>query len=120
MGAFTTYGKNAALGGFPGTLYAALHSGAPGADGAANELTGGSPAYARKAVTMATPSGGVRAIEAAVTFDVPAGVTVAHASLWTAATGGSCAATDDVPSEAFTAQGQYKLNTFPLSIADPA
>ena len=65
MGVLTTAGKNLVLdSGIPATLYAALHSGAPGADGSAAELSGGSPAYARLAVSMAAASGGSRAMSA--------------------------------------------------------
>lgn len=119
MGVLTTAGKNTALdSGLPSTLYAALHSGAPGSDGSANELSGGSPAYARKAVTMSAASSGARALASSVTFDVPASTTVAYASLWTAATGGTCLATDDVTSETFAGQGQCILSTFSVTISD--
>jgi len=119
MGTLTATGKNTVLdSGLPANLYAALHSGAPGADGSTNELTGGTPAYVRKAVTMAAAAAGAKATSAAVTFDVPAAATVAYASLWTAATGGTCVATDDVTSETFAAQGQYKLNSFTVTISD--
>lgn len=118
MGVLTATGKNTVLdSGLPSSLYAALHSGAPGADGSANEVTGGSPAYARKAVTMSAASSGARAIASAVTFDVPSG-TVAYTSLWTAASGGTCVATDDVTAETFAAQGQFKLNSFTITLAD--
>lgn len=119
MGILTPNGKNTVLGsGLPSTLYAALHSGAPGADGSANELTGGTPAYARKAVTMAAAAGGARAISAGVTLDVPAGSTVAYASLWTALTAGTCVATDDVTSETYTGQGTYNLTAFTVTLSD--
>ena len=119
MGILTTTGKNTVLGsGLPSTLYAALHSGAPGTDGTANEISGGSPAYARKSVTMAAATGGARAISAAVTFDVPSATTVAYASLWTASTGGSCVATDDVASEVFSGQGTYNLTAYTVSLTD--
>lgn len=119
MGVLTTTGKNTVLdSGLPDTLYAALHTGDPGTDGSANEITGGDPAYARLSVTMAAASAGARATSAAVTFDVPAGTTVAYASLWTALTGGSCISTDDVTSESFAAQGQYKLNSYTVTLSD--
>lgn len=119
MGAFTTTGKNTLLdNGLPATIYAALHSGAPGATGADNELSGGSPAYARKAVSFGAAAAGARALSAAVLFDVPAGATVSYMSLWTAATGGSCVFIDDVTSETFAAQGQYQLNSLTLSGTD--
>lgn len=50
---------------------ASLHTAFPGLTGA-NEVSGGSPAYARKAVTFSAAAGGSRALSAAVTFDVPA------------------------------------------------
>ena len=61
-----------------------LHTGAPGATGA-NEATGGSPAYARLAITWGadTTDDGQR-VGSEVTFDVPAG-TYSHWGFWTAA-----------------------------------
>lgn len=61
-----------------------LHSAFPGTTGA-NELTGGSPAYARKAVTIAAALGGARALNAAVAFDVPAS-TVRWLGMWNSST----------------------------------
>lgn len=48
-----------------------------------NEVTGGTPAYARKAVTMAAASGRARASSSAPVFDVPAGTTVRFVGIWT-------------------------------------
>lgn len=120
MGFLTTYTKNLALGALESPLYAALHSADPGVDGSGNELSGGNPAYARVPVALAAASGGVRALAAGVTVNVPAGATVAYASLWTSPTGGECVAVDDVTPETFAAQGQYDLTAFPLAIGDPA
>lgn len=53
---------------------------------AATEATGGSPAYARQAVTWGTPSGGTVANTGALTFDVPAG-TYGFFTLWNASSG---------------------------------
>lgn len=50
---------------------ASLHTAFPGLTGA-NEVSGGTPAYARKAVVFGAAAGGSRALTAAVTFDVPA------------------------------------------------
>lgn len=63
---------------------ASLHSAFPGTTGA-NELSGGSPAYARKTVTINAASGGQRLLNAAVTFDVPAS-TVRWVGFWNSAT----------------------------------
>lgn len=62
--------KNNMLGGQTFT-HASAHTDFPGSTGA-NEVTGGSPAYAQKAITINAASGGIRALNAAVAFDVPA------------------------------------------------
>ena len=61
---------------------ASLHDGFPGATGA-TEISGGS--YARKAITINAASGGARALNAAVVFDVPA-CTVRWIGFWNGAT----------------------------------
>jgi len=52
------------------------------------EVTGGSPAYARKAITWNTGTN-PKTIVAAVTFDVPAGTTVMAVQAWSALTAGT-------------------------------
>lgn len=47
-----------------------------GTNAAAGEVTGGSPAYARKAVTLGAAASGQKANTGALTFDIPAGTTV--------------------------------------------
>jgi hypothetical protein len=69
-----------------GTPFLSLHT-APGIAGA--EVTGGSPAYARKAITWNAASTGLKQIAAAQTFDVPAGTTVRAVSLFDASTAGT-------------------------------
>jgi hypothetical protein len=59
---------------------ASLHSAFHATGG--NEIAGGSPAYARKAITMGTSSARVRSSSTAPVFDVPAS-TVAFVGLWT-------------------------------------
>jgi hypothetical protein len=82
-------------GGSPSSIiaYASLHS-AYSATGA-NELTGGSPAYARQAVTWSASSGGPPATKASASvagaFNVPASSTVAFVGLWSAVTSGTFA-----------------------------
>lgn len=70
-----------------GTTHLSLHSAYSAAG--ANELTGGSPAYARKAVAYAAASAGAKAQSANVTFDVPSGATAQFVGRWTALTGGT-------------------------------
>lgn len=66
--------------------YVSLHTADPGTTGA-SEATGGTPAYARKAVTFPAATTG-SATATAVTFDIPAG-TYTHFGFWSAATGGT-------------------------------
>lgn len=54
----------------------------------ANEVSGGSPAYARKAATWAAASGRSKATSASMVFDVPAGTTVRWVGFWDAVTAG--------------------------------
>jgi hypothetical protein len=58
-----------------------LHDDHPGSDGLSNELTGGSPAYARETAVVDAATGGTRALNADVEFDVPAS-TVAVIGFW--------------------------------------
>jgi hypothetical protein len=80
--------KNNFLGGQTFTD-ASLHTAFPGTTGA-NEVTGGAPAYARKAITINAASGGQRLLNAAVTFDVPAS-TIRWIGYWNSATFVGCA-----------------------------
>ena len=89
--------------------YASLHSAAPGTTGASELSTsGGSPAYARKALSWA-PGTVDGTVTATAVFDVPAGVTVAGAGLYTATTGGTYLDGGTVTSQAFATQGTYTL-----------
>lgn len=95
----TQYGNNAA--------YASLHTADPGTTGA-SEVSGGSPAYARKAITWTAGTTGTAT--GTVTFDVPTGVTVTYCGLWTASSGGSFLDKATVTSQTFSAQGTYQLS----------
>ena len=53
------------------------------------EVTGGSPAYARKAVVWSAASGGQRSNSGSLVFDVPAATTVLTFGLWSAVTVGT-------------------------------
>lgn len=94
------------------TAYAAagqrvsLHTADPGTTGA-NEVTGGTPAYAKKTPTWsAGTSDGVTT--ATVTFDVPTGTTVAYVGLWDSA-GTTFLDSAPVTPQAFGAQGTYQV-----------
>jgi hypothetical protein len=49
----------------------------------ANKVSGGTPAYADKAITMAAASGRARSASTQPVFDVPAAATVAFIGIWT-------------------------------------
>lgn len=99
-------------------LRAALHSGDPGAANTAdNELTGGSPAYARKAITWAAASGGAMDETTSPVFDVPAGSTVSWVSFWNTA-GTVRYLKKNVTDEVFGAQGTYTLTDTDFDLND--
>lgn len=76
---------------------------------AGSEISGGSPAYARKPVTWTTASNGTVRPSADLTFDIPTGVTVGGWRGYSALTGGTNYGGADLTQEAFASQGQYKL-----------
>lgn len=86
--------------------YGALYTTAPGAT-PGTEVSGGSPAYARKALSWSAAANGV--INATAVFDVPAGTTVVGVGLHSAATGGNYIDGASVASQAFSAQGTYTV-----------
>jgi hypothetical protein len=87
----------------------ALHTGDPGAaDAADNELAGGAPAYARKAVAWNAADAGISTQNGDVVLDVPSGTTVSWVSLWNTA-GTSRYLKKDVTNEVFGAQGTYTI-----------
>lgn len=96
----TTAGRNQLL---AATLvtHLSLHSGFPGQT-QANEISGGSPAYARKGVSWASPSGGSVASSNAQVFDVPALTDVnwiGYSSGVTGGTGYGCVPNGAAPQE---------------------
>lgn len=86
----TTSGKNQLLDSTDVT-HAGLHSGFPG-DSGSNELSGGTPAYARKSITFGSASAGSKATTGTAVFDVAAGSTVRWIGFWSAVTAGNCRA----------------------------
>lgn len=97
---FNDLAKNAALDGLDesigaGILYVGVNTlttapptdGTPGtsATAAATEATGGSPAYARQAVTWSAAASGQKTNSGTLTFDVPAG-TYGYLTFWNTAT----------------------------------
>lgn len=128
-------GQNALLtGGLSNVVtHAALHTANPGSSGT-NEVTGGSPAYARKAITWAAASAGTQANgTTALTFDVPAGTTVQFLGLWGALTTGTFygyagigttlkygVATTDATADTVLSKGHGLVNTDRVFLIDAA
>ena len=86
----------------------ALFSADPGATGTATgELSGGSPAYARKPGAWGAPN--ASAISGTATFDVASGSTVAFVGACVGAVGGTADVRDSVAvtSQPFASQGTY-------------
>lgn len=126
-----TNSQNAQLSGGLGNAitHFSLHTGDPSTTGA-NEVTGGSPAYARKAASWAAAASGQRATNAGVTFDVPAGTTVYHVGFWDALTVGNNhgyyplggfspqVATCDAATDVFTSFAHGYVNTNQVIVFD--
>ena len=88
----TAYGSDTAY----GALFTTAGTSSPG-----TEVTGGSPAYARKALTWSAPTAGV--ITASATFDVPA-CTVLGTGVFSAVTAGTYLDGNAVTSVTFSGQ----------------
>lgn len=83
------------------------------------ELSGGTPAYARKAVTWAAAVGGSKDETASPVFDVPAGATVDWMGLYSALTAGTLVALDDLTPETYAGQGTYTLSDTDIDLNLP-
>lgn len=118
---YSTYLKNSWLDALRGTtfsvttVYASLHTADPG-DTGANEVTGGTPAYARKSITFAAAAAGAIDSSSQPVFDVPAATTVTHVGFWDAVTAGNFLGGADVADEVFGGQGTYTLTDADLDV----
>lgn len=102
---FSDAGVNNALDGETDP-WISLHTGSPGTTGA-NEVVGGS--YARQQTTWSAASGSAKA-GSAVTINVPAGNTITHFGIWTAATNGTYKRGGSLSAvESFGVAGTYTL-----------
>ena len=81
------------------------------------EISGGSPAYARKAIAYNTAAKGTMddSTNGAV-FDVPAGAAVDYVGYFSASTAGTLLAVNKVTQEVFGAQGTYTLTDSDLDL----
>jgi hypothetical protein len=108
--------KNAMLDHLAGlAVFASMHTADPGTTGA-SEVSGGSPAYARKAITWNAAAAGSLDNNANPIFDIPAATTVTHAGLWSAITAGTFYGGMDIADETFTLQGTYTLTDADISL----
>ena len=98
-----------------GLTHASLHTANPDPSGG-SEVTGGSPAYARKSITWSAASGGSMSASNQPVFDVPAGTTVSHVGYFSASTSGTYFGMSDVTDETFGAQGTYTLTSITASL----
>ena len=88
----------------------ALFTADPGTSGSATgEVTGGSPAYARKSCGWGSAS--ASAVSGSATFDVPSGTTVTFFGVTASATAGTADVRDrvSITSQAFASQGTYTI-----------
>ena len=84
-------------------------------NGSSVELSGGSPAYARKDATWGTASGGAISMTNDPVFDVPAGSTVAYVRVYN--TAGTVQYGDfPITNETYGGQGTYTLTAFDLNL----
>lgn len=96
-------------------VYASLHTADPGTTGT-SEVTGGSPAYARKSITWNSAATGNLDSSNQPVFDVPGSTTVTHAGLWSAVSAGTFYGSADITDETFAGQGTYTLTDFDITI----
>jgi hypothetical protein len=97
-----------------GIAYLSLHTDVIGS-GSTGEVTGGSPAYARKAVTWNAAGSGSKAISGTVVFDVPA-TTVRRVGLFSAVTAGTYFGDAEITDEVFAGQGTYTVTSGSISV----
>jgi hypothetical protein len=100
-----------------GTLitYYSLHTDIVGS-GSGGEVTGGSPAYARKAATWNTASGGLMDNSGTAVFDIPAGTTVKRLGFFSAITSGTYYGDAELTDEVFAGQGTYTLTDADINL----
>lgn len=98
-----------------GAVFVSLHSDDPG-DNGANEISGGSPAYARKAITWDGASSGSINSSNIPELDVPGSTTVKNVGFWSLATGGVFYGFAIVTDEVFASQGTYTVTDADLDL----
>lgn len=100
-----------------GTLigWVSLHTDAVGG-GSANEVTGGSPAYSREAITWNAAAAGNLDSSNQPAFDVPGGTTIQRVGFFSASTAGTYYGDADITNETYGGQGTYTLTDVDISL----
>lgn len=124
----TTYAKNTMLDclfrnittGLTASVFVSAHTASPGLTGA-NEVSGGAPAYARKAITFNAATAGAVDSSNTPVLDIPASTTVAFVGIFNALTVGNFLAQDDITDEVFGSQGTLTFTDADVDLNnDPA
>ncbi|MDT8434707.1 MAG: hypothetical protein RQ731_08135 [Anaerosomatales bacterium] len=114
MGVYTTDGKDT---GVTAIKNAATHAALYNTAG--SELTGGTPAYARKAITWGTVASGAVALTGTpVSFDVPAGADVKTIRYCDAAGTTIYGMETLATAESYASQGVFELTAGSMTITD--
>ena len=102
-----------------GTVYIALHTGAPGDSATANEVTDGS--YSRKPATFSINAAtGTAILDAAITFSLSSTLTLTHISIWSAASGGNASNSQPLTAPTQVASGSFTIAAGGITIGGPA
>lgn len=122
---YSTAAKNLMLNALRGTnpttpiTHVSAHTADPG-DTGVNEVTGGSPAYARKAIAFNAPSAGSMDDSTnGISLDIPPSTTVSYIGFWSAITAGTFLGSVNVVDEVFAGQGVYQVTDADLDLNNP-
>lgn len=88
----------------PASLWLALFTSDPGEAGGGTEMSGGTPAYARKQITFGSESGGQASNSSSVSVNVPTGTTT-YWAIMDASSGGNVLYSDAFDAPIDTASG---------------
>jgi hypothetical protein len=110
MAGIVAAGANRMLDGLTGGVaYVSLHTADPSTTGT-SEVSGGSPAYARKAITWTAASASATSNSAQIVFDVPTSTTIRYLGYWSASTSGTFYGSRILDTaQTFSSQGTYTL-----------
>ena len=112
MAGLVNNGKHLMLEGFAASaVWASLHTANPDSSGN-GEVTGGSPAYTREAISWAAAASGSVSSDMNIVFDVPGATTITHLGYWSASATGTfynSRALDT--SQTYATQGTYTVTS---------